>query len=79
MACLPFYHSVFFRMPKGKEVDRVEDKGASQEVANRPKPCCACPETRKLRDECIVEKGEENCKDLIEAHRKCMKQFGYDI
>ncbi|CDW53699.1 Cytochrome c oxidase copper chaperone [Trichuris trichiura] len=66
-------------MPKGKEVDRVENKGEPQEVASRPKPCCACPETRKLRDECIVEKGEENCKDLIEAHRKCMKQFGYDV
>ncbi|KRY88373.1 Mediator of RNA polymerase II transcription subunit 6 [Trichinella pseudospiralis] len=39
----------------------------------KPKPCCACPETRKARDECIVEKGPDSCKELIEAHRRCMK------
>jgi cytochrome c oxidase assembly protein subunit 17 len=44
-----------------------------------PKPCCACPETRKNRDLCIFEKGEENCADIIELHRKCMKEYGYII
>ncbi|TDH06580.1 hypothetical protein EPR50_G00114790 [Perca flavescens] len=24
------------------------------------KPCCACPETKKVRDACIIEKGEES-------------------
>ncbi|PBC27733.1 Cytochrome c oxidase copper chaperone [Apis cerana cerana] len=33
------------------------------------KPCCACPETKKARDDCIITKGEENCRDLIEAHK----------
>ncbi|KRY40327.1 Mediator of RNA polymerase II transcription subunit 6 [Trichinella spiralis] len=41
----------------------------------KPKPCCACPETRKARDECIVEKGPDSCKELIEAHRRCMKHI----
>ncbi|KAL4233462.1 hypothetical protein ACF0H5_008143 [Mactra antiquata] len=43
------------------------------------KPCCACPETRKARDECIAEKGPENCKDLIEAHLRCMRQQGFNV
>jgi cytochrome c oxidase assembly protein subunit 17 len=52
------------------------DKSVEKE---RPKPCCACPETRKKRDQCIIEKGEEYCHDLIESHKKCMKEFGYII
>lgn len=60
--------------------------GASKEVAKpkegekpKCKACCACPETKKVRDACIVEKGEENCKDLIEAHKKCMRDAGFNI
>jgi cytochrome c oxidase assembly protein subunit 17 len=43
------------------------------------KPCCACPETKKPRDECIMENGEENCADLIEAHKQCMRDMGFKI
>jgi len=43
------------------------------------KPCCACPETKQVRDECIMEKGEENCGDLIEAHKACMRALGFKI
>lgn len=43
------------------------------------KPCCACPETKKARDACIVENGEENCRELIEAHRACLKKHGFNI
>jgi len=43
------------------------------------KPCCACPETKQPRDKCIVENGEENCKDLIEAHKACMRKMGFNI
>ncbi|XP_017285630.1 cytochrome c oxidase copper chaperone [Kryptolebias marmoratus] len=43
------------------------------------KPCCACPETKKVRDACIIEKGEENCRDLIEAHKECMRALGFKI
>ncbi|XP_061648769.1 cytochrome c oxidase copper chaperone [Phyllopteryx taeniolatus] len=41
--------------------------------------CCACPETKKVRDACIIEKGEENCTELIEAHKDCMRQLGFKI
>ena len=51
--------------------------------ATKPPPkckaCCACPETKKVRDICIVERGEENCQDLIEAHKKCMRDMGFNI
>ncbi|KAK9299582.1 hypothetical protein QLX08_007398 [Tetragonisca angustula] len=43
------------------------------------KPCCACPETKKARDDCIILKGEENCRDLIEAHKTCMRSLGFNI
>ncbi|RIA89021.1 cytochrome C oxidase copper chaperone-domain-containing protein, partial [Glomus cerebriforme] len=44
------------------------------------KPCCACPETKKNRDQCIFETGdEEKCKDLIEAHKACMRSFGFNV
>ncbi|KZC05635.1 Cytochrome c oxidase copper chaperone [Dufourea novaeangliae] len=43
------------------------------------KPCCACPETKKIRDECIITKGEEHCQHLIEAHKACMRSLGFNI
>ncbi|KAH8245504.1 hypothetical protein KR032_010929 [Drosophila birchii] len=43
------------------------------------KACCACPETKRARDACIVENGEENCTSLIEAHKKCMRDAGFNI
>eukprot|EP00842_Homolaphlyctis_polyrhiza_P006051 jgi/Hompol1/6447/HPOL_001712-RA len=43
------------------------------------KPCCACPDTRKVRDECVIVNGEENCRDLIEAHQACMRSMGFNI
>jgi len=43
------------------------------------KPCCACPETRKVRDACIMEKGEESCSTEIEAHKECMRKMGFNV
>eukprot|EP00794_Sanderia_malayensis_P000396 gene396-1030_t len=52
---------------------------AEEEAPKKLKACCACPETKKARDECIMEKGEENCQDLIEAHKECMRSEGFNI
>jgi len=52
---------------------------AEEAKKEKPKPCCACPETKKIRDLCVVEKGEENCSDEIEAHKKCMREMGFNI
>ncbi|XP_077292565.1 cytochrome c oxidase copper chaperone COX17 [Arctopsyche grandis] len=49
--------------------------------AEKPKckACCACPETKRVRDACIVENGEENCTKLIEDHKACMRKMGFNI
>jgi cytochrome c oxidase assembly protein subunit 17 len=61
----------------------TDTKAANDDSAAQPekkcKPCCACPETKKARDQCIVENGEENCKELIQAHKECMKKMGFDV
>ncbi|KAK4771178.1 hypothetical protein SAY87_031710 [Trapa incisa] len=41
--------------------------------------CCACPDTKKLRDECIVQHGEEACKKWIDAHIKCLRAEGFNV
>ncbi|XP_018335215.1 cytochrome c oxidase copper chaperone-like [Agrilus planipennis] len=50
-----------------------------EEQPKKLKPCCACPETKKARDACIIENGEENCTHLIEAHKECMRKLGFNI
>lgn len=61
------------------EKEKIKNKEEQTNGENKPKPCCACPETRRPRDECIVEKGEENCQDFIKAHRECMAKYGYKV
>ena len=53
--------------------------GREGEGGKKLKPCCACPETKQARDECIVEKGEENCQKLIEAHKECLRKHGFKV
>ncbi|XP_069641948.1 cytochrome c oxidase copper chaperone isoform X2 [Haliaeetus albicilla] len=55
------------------------DAKEAREEKKPLKPCCACPETKKARDACIIEKGEENCRHLIEAHKECMRALGFKI
>lgn len=45
----------------------------------KKKICCACPETKRLRDECIVEHGESACTKWIEAHRLCLRAEGFNV
>ncbi|XP_014678885.1 PREDICTED: cytochrome c oxidase copper chaperone-like [Priapulus caudatus] len=54
-------------------------KECKEEEPKKLKPCCACPETKKIRDECIIQNGEENCQHLIEAHKACMRSLGFKI
>ncbi|XVF70213.1 hypothetical protein PTKIN_Ptkin11bG0142400 [Pterospermum kingtungense] len=55
----------------------AETSGAESQP--KKKICCACPETKKLRDECIVEHGEEACAKWIEAHRMCLRAEGFSV
>ncbi|KAK7405252.1 hypothetical protein VNO78_06451 [Psophocarpus tetragonolobus] len=45
----------------------------------KKKICCACPDTKRLRDECIVEHGEAACAKWIEAHRLCLRAEGFNV
>ena len=53
--------------------------GPEAETKPKKKICCACPDTKKLRDECIVQHGEEKCSKLIEAHRQCLRAEGFNV
>lgn len=64
----------------------ISDKSIAPSSENKPaeepkklKACCACPETKRIRDACIMENGEENCRHLIEAHKECMRKMGFNI
>ncbi|KAJ2477590.1 Cytochrome c oxidase copper chaperone [Coemansia sp. RSA 2131] len=49
---------------------------------DKPKPCCVCLETKKARDVCYFDLGdgaEIKCRYLVEAHKKCMADFGFKI
>lgn len=56
-----------------KEQTKIENS------QNNLKPCCACPETRKLRDDCVFLKGEENCSEFIEKHKECLRSYGFKV
>lgn len=45
----------------------------------KKKICCACPDTKKLRDECVVEHGEDACAKWIDAHRQCLRAEGFNV
>jgi len=49
------------------------------ETKPKKKICCACPDTKRLRDECIVEHGESACAKWIEAHRLCLRAEGFNV
>jgi cytochrome c oxidase assembly protein subunit 17 len=59
--------------------DKQTIRPAIDADGNSLKPCCACPETRKARDECVLLKGEEDCHDYIEAHRSCLQSYGFIV
>jgi cytochrome c oxidase assembly protein subunit 17 len=41
--------------------------------------CCSCKETKAPRDECVLFKGEDNCKKEIEAHKDCLRALGFKV
>lgn len=53
----------------------------SQAEKPKKKICCACPETKKVRDECTTLHGPESeqCAALIEAHKQCLRKEGFKV
>ncbi|XP_006458593.1 hypothetical protein AGABI2DRAFT_65074, partial [Agaricus bisporus var. bisporus H97] len=46
------------------------------------KPCCACPQTKSLRDDCFLKYGDaapEQCKEALQNHLACMRSLGFKI
>ncbi|GAA5875615.1 hypothetical protein JCM16303_000683 [Sporobolomyces ruberrimus] len=52
------------------------------------KPCCACPETKKLRDDCFLKFGsnadegndsQDKCRQIVEDHKNCMRSLGFNV
>ncbi|THV08032.1 hypothetical protein K435DRAFT_709321 [Dendrothele bispora CBS 962.96] len=46
------------------------------------KPCCACPQTKSVRDDCFLKYGpeaDEKCKELVQNHLACMRGLGFKI
>ncbi|CAG4951322.1 unnamed protein product [Colias eurytheme] len=58
---------------------KVEAVPAPDGEKPKLKPCCACPETKRARDACIIERGEDECGALIEEHKACMRKMGFKI
>ncbi|XP_051147545.1 uncharacterized protein LOC127262774 [Andrographis paniculata] len=59
-------------------VQSQKDEGSATASKPKKKICCACPETKKLRDECIVQNCEDSCGKWIEAHRRCLRAEGFN-
>jgi len=66
-------------MGQGSSTQGAKPAEPTNKDQKKLKPCCACPETKKARDICVLERGEENCKDFIEAHKECMRAAGFNI
>lgn len=55
---------------------------------DRAPRCCACPETKKARDDCFLKYGSNvdddgessaKCRDIVEKHRECMRSYGFNV
>lgn len=71
---------------KNQPIPAITDKNVppqatadASETKPKCKPCCACPETKRIRDECVILNGQESCSKEIEAHRACMREAGFNI
>ncbi|EFJ35762.1 hypothetical protein SELMODRAFT_9047, partial [Selaginella moellendorffii] len=53
--------------------------GGAGAAAPKKKICCACPDTKKLRDECIAEHGEDACGKWIDVHLRCLREEGFNV
>ncbi|CAK9321947.1 unnamed protein product [Citrullus colocynthis] len=80
MGGLPFVNSSSaIALPESKLDQGSAVVKSTPDGKPKKKICCACPDTKKLRDECIVEHGEEACGKWIEAHRKCLRAEGFNV
>ncbi|GAB2277953.1 Cytochrome c oxidase copper chaperone [Dionaea muscipula] len=71
-------------LPRQQQNQEPSNNNNISEPEPTPKPknksiCCACPDTKKLRDECMLEHGEAACTKWIEAHKQCLRAEGFNV
>lgn len=54
-----------------------ENNGAAPTSGPKCKICCACPSERRVRDECVIFNGMDNCKEQIEVFYTCLLKEGF--
>lgn len=69
----------FISLSPSKKDEESGNAASPPDSKPKKKICCACPETKKLRDECIVLHGEDACGKWIEAHRICLRAEGFNV
>ncbi|XP_022734008.1 cytochrome c oxidase copper chaperone 1-like [Durio zibethinus] len=79
MGGLPVQNTSALALPGLQQNHGSAKTTSGAESKPKKKICCACPDTKKLRDECIVEHGEEACAKWIEAHRMCLRAEGFNV
>ncbi|KAF8449768.1 cysteine alpha-hairpin motif superfamily [Terfezia claveryi] len=59
----------------------LPSKAPDTKAAAGPKPCCVCKEEKARRDECMLfsNRGEEDCKPMIDLYRTCMAGYGFKL
>jgi cytochrome c oxidase assembly protein subunit 17 len=55
------------------------EPGQPVKKKKKKKICCACPDTKLARDECVVINGEDACSALVEAHKACLRAEGFSV
>ncbi|PVU95748.1 hypothetical protein BB561_001636 [Smittium simulii] len=66
--------------PEMQKKTSSDTQQQSPQASDKPKPCCVCKETKKARDTCYFDHGDQaelKCHYLIQAHKDCMKSFGF--
>ncbi|KAL7419758.1 hypothetical protein Q5752_005674 [Cryptotrichosporon argae] len=65
------------------KLSAVGDKAVNPLNPQGLKPCCACPETKSKRDDCFLrfssDEAPVKCEQLIEAHKACMRGYGFKV
>ncbi|KAH9814017.1 cytochrome C oxidase copper chaperone-domain-containing protein [Melampsora americana] len=83
----------FFSIFSSRPETEAQSIGGSSDPIKNPlnpegiRPCCACPDTKRSRDDCFIrygppdesEESSRRCADMIAAHRACMEQYGFRI
>jgi cytochrome c oxidase assembly protein subunit 17 len=64
----------------GSKPSKEGEKTPGDKAEGKPKKiCCACPDTKRERDDCILEHGEDACAKYIELHKECLRSEGFDV